>query len=103
MVLYLWIVPLSYGLQGVLRLAGYTLNVLNKALYSMALTLVQMFVLYIPLAYFGSSLMGLTGIFGAAAIAHTVAGLIAFWVLRQTVAAAERKLTPPFVVGVAAD
>ena len=89
-VLYLWIVPLTYGLQGILRLAGYTLNVLNKPFYAMALTLMQMFLLYLPLAYLGSFLFGLTGIFGAAAIAHVVAGVVAWWVLRRTVATAQR-------------
>ncbi|MCB0145808.1 MAG: polysaccharide biosynthesis C-terminal domain-containing protein, partial [Caldilineaceae bacterium] len=101
-VLYLWIVPLSYGLQGVLRLAAYTLNVLNKALYSMMLTLVQMFVLYIPLAYIGSSFMGLPGIFGAATIAHMAAGVIGFWILQQTVATEEEQQVAA-AAGVAAD
>lgn len=101
--LYLWMVPFSYGLQGALRLAGYTLNVLNKPLYSMALTLIQMFILYIPLAYVGSHLMGLTGIFGAAAIAHTIAGLIALTVLWQTITAEQQKVTRLSAVGLAAD
>ncbi|MEM7133764.1 MAG: MATE family efflux transporter [Chloroflexota bacterium] len=102
-VLYLWIVPLSYGIQGILRLASFALNVLNKPLYSMLLTLLQMFGLYIPLAYLGSEWMGVTGIFGAAAVANLVSGIVAFWVLRETVTAEERKVTMARMIGVAAD
>jgi Na+-driven multidrug efflux pump len=102
-VIYLWIVPLSYGLQGILRLAGFTLNVLHRPIYAMALTLLQMFVLYIPLAYLGSYLMGLSGIFGATALAHVIAGVIAFWLLRQTVGGMEGDATRGAAIGVAAD
>ncbi|MEM7028415.1 MAG: MATE family efflux transporter [Chloroflexota bacterium] len=81
-VLYLWLVPVSYGLQGVLRLVAFALNVLNNPIYATALTLLQMFGLYIPLAYLGSTLVGLNGIFAAASVAHIIAGLIAYQVLR---------------------
>ncbi len=83
--LYLWILPLSYGLQGVLRLAVFSLNVLNRPFYATGLTLLQMFILYIPLAYVGSAFFGLTGIFGAATIAHLLAGLAAYLLLRMVV------------------
>ncbi|MEM7537099.1 MAG: MATE family efflux transporter [Chloroflexota bacterium] len=89
--LYLWIIPLGYGPQGVLRLAGFTLNVLNKPVYSMVLTLMQMFVFYIPLAYAGSYMMGVAGIFAAGTIAHTLASIIAYRVLIQTVNTEERR------------
>lgn len=102
-VLYLWIVPLTYGLQGILRLASFTLNVLNKPHYSMFLTLLQMFVLYIPLAYLGSYWLGLTGIFGAAAVAHLLAGGVAYLVLWQTVNVEEKKVAMPSAIGAAAD
>ncbi len=82
-VIYLWLVPLGYGMQGMLMLSNTALNVMNKPLYSAALTITQMFVLYIPLAYAGSSLLGVRGIFGAAAIANIVAGTLAYFWLRR--------------------
>lgn len=95
-VLYLWLVPVSYGLQGILRLSAFALNVLEKPFYATALTVLQMFVLYIPLAYVGSNLYGLTGIFGATGIAHILAGIAAYFVLRmvlvQSTAAATARL-----------
>lgn len=82
-VLYLLLLPLSYGFQGILRLSAFALNVLEKPFYATALTVLQMFVLYIPLAHLGSALYGLTGIFAAAATAHIVAGIVAHFVLRM--------------------
>jgi putative MATE family efflux protein len=80
---YLRIVPLSYGLLGVLMLATAALNALNRPLQSALLTVLRLFVLYIPLAIVGSALFGLQGIFGAAAVANGLAGLAAFFWLRS--------------------
>jgi putative MATE family efflux protein len=80
---YLRIVPLSYGLLGVLMLANAALNALNRPLQSALLTILRLFVLYIPLALVGSALLGLQGIFGAAAIANGLAGITAFFWLRR--------------------
>jgi putative MATE family efflux protein len=81
--LYLWLIPISYGFQGMLRLTAFALNVLERPLYATALTVFQMFVLYIPLAYAGAALFDLTGIFAAASTAHIIAGIVAFFVLRM--------------------
>jgi len=80
-VLYLRIVPFGYGLVGVLMICNTTLNVLERPLHASALTIVQMFVLYVPLAVLGSRLLGLQGIFGAALVANGVAGVAAYLVL----------------------
>lgn len=53
--------------------------------------LMQMFIFYIPLAYIGSYLMGLLGIFIAGTTAHLLAGVIAYGVLRWAVTMEERK------------
>ena len=60
---YLSIVPLAYGFIGVLMLTNTCLNALNRPLYAATLTLVQMLVLYVPLAHLGERFFGLTGIF----------------------------------------
>ena len=83
---YLRLVPIGYGLQGVLLLSNMTLNILKKPLHAASLNLTQMFVLYIPLAFIGSRLMGVPGIFGAAAVANIVAGTVAFFWLRRVMA-----------------
>jgi putative MATE family efflux protein len=85
-VTYLRLVPIGYGLMGVLLLSSITLNVLNKPLHASVLTITQMFVLYIPLAYAGSYLFGIVGIFSAAAIANVIAGLAAHLWLKRVLA-----------------
>jgi Na+-driven multidrug efflux pump len=80
---YLRIVPLSYGLLGLLMLATATLNALNRPLQAALLTLLRLFLLYVPLALLGSALFGLRGIFSAAAVANCLAGIAAYLWLRS--------------------
>jgi Na+-driven multidrug efflux pump len=72
-------------MQGIVLLSTTTLNVLHKPWHADALVIVQMFVLYIPLAYLGSHLLGLSGIFGAAAVATVAAGLLSRWWVRRVI------------------
>ncbi len=85
-VLYLRIVPFGYGLVGVLMLCNTTLNVLERPLHASALTLVQMFALYVPLAILLGDLLGLRGIFTAGLVANGATGVAAFFVLRGVMA-----------------
>ncbi len=80
---YLRLVPIGYGMQGLVLLTATTLNVLHKPLHAATLVVIQMFVLYIPLAFLGSKFLGLSGIFGAAAIANIIAGILSFWWVRR--------------------
>lgn len=80
---YLRLVPVAYGFSGVLILSNTALNVLNRPLHAAGLTLIQMFVLYIPLAILGSKIFGLTGIFAAAAIANLISGSLAYYWVRR--------------------
>ncbi len=83
---YFWIIPISYGLFGVLRLGTTVLSVLSKPFQSALLTLAQTFALYIPLAYVGADLFGLNGIFGAAALSYVISGIITYFWLRKSLA-----------------
>ena len=81
--LYLWIVPVGYGLQGVFHLSRSALNVLGKPIHAALLSVTHMFVLYVPLAHLGAWVLGLPGVFAAAALANIAAGLAAFlWLSR---------------------
>lgn len=81
--LYLRIVPLSYLAQGILLIAGSVLIVLKKSALVAALNLLRLFALYIPLAYIGSRLFGLIGIWLALLISFLLAA-IAGHVLMKT-------------------
>lgn len=75
--LYLRIVPIGYGLYGVLLISASVLNVLRKPIHAAMLTITQIFVLYIPLAFLGSYLFGVKGIFAALAVSYLISGIIA--------------------------
>jgi len=82
--LYLLIVPLSYGTWGVLMMASAIFNSLGKPVSSTIMSVIRMFILYIPLALLGKWLIGVTGIFIAAAASNLIMGLIAYNWNRQT-------------------
>lgn len=76
-VLYIRIVPIAYAFQGILRIGSTVLNVLNKPFHSSTLIIIQIFVLYVPLAILGSKLFGVTGIFGALSLSYLISGTFA--------------------------
>jgi putative MATE family efflux protein len=80
-VLYLRIVAIGYGLRGILFLSGAALNALRKPFHASALAIMQMFVLYVPMAIVGSHLFGLVGIFVALALSYLISGIISHQVL----------------------
>lgn len=75
---YLWLVPISYGLAGVTQVASSAFNAMGKPTPSILLTVIRMFILYIPLAYLGGQWLGPTGIFAAALISNVGVGLGAY-------------------------
>jgi putative MATE family efflux protein len=84
--LYLWIVPIGYALFSVFQISTMTLNVLNRPGSAAVLMVIQMFILYIPLAYLGSYLFGLTGIFVAIVLAYSLSGIASHFVLKRVLA-----------------
>ncbi|NES64361.1 MAG: MATE family efflux transporter [Okeania sp. SIO2D1] len=77
---YLLIVPISYGASGMILVSSATFNALGKPLPSVMMTMTRMLFLYVPLAYLGSWLFGVDGIFVAACFANLAVGIGAyFW------------------------
>ncbi len=82
--MYLLIVPFSYGAWGVLMMASATFNSLGKPLSSTAMSVLRMFIIYVPLAYVGQLYWGAMGIFAAACLSNLIMGCIAFNWNRRT-------------------
>ena len=82
--LYFWIVPISYGLNGVLRISAGTLTVLSRPLLVSLVSVLQTFALHLPLAFIGADLLGIARLFGSEAISFLVGGSVAFLVLKLT-------------------
>jgi Na+-driven multidrug efflux pump len=72
--LYLRVVPLGYGMYGIVILVVAVLNALNRPLHAAAISLFHMFALYVPLAILGSHFFGLAGIFAGLAISFLAGG-----------------------------
>ena len=77
-VLFIWILPLGYGLQGVVILTNSSFNALHKPLVALALSIVRLFVCYVPLAYLGSHLYGLYGFFIGALMGNIIMAAISY-------------------------
>ncbi len=80
---YLMILPLTYGAHGVVVLIMVSLNVLRRPRTALLLTFTRLMLLYIPLAFLGSQLWGLKGLFAGAALGNILAGVFAWFLIRR--------------------
>jgi len=80
---YLILVPVSYGVWGVLMVASASFNSLGHPLPSTFMSFTRMFIVYIPLATLGNSIFGYKGIFAATMISNLLMGAVAYWWLRK--------------------
>ena len=70
--LFIWILPLGYGLQGVVILTNSAFNALHKPMMALYLSIARFFVFYVPLAWAGSMLFGLAGFYGGALLGNVI-------------------------------
>jgi putative MATE family efflux protein len=94
-VLYLRIVSIGYGLQSIVYIATSAINVMNKPLHAAGLTIIQMFLLYIPLAYMGSIILGIPGIFAALSFVYILGGIASHMLFKRIATAEELKTLNP--------
>lgn len=80
---YLKIVPFTYGTFGVMMVTVACFNSLGRPMPAAVLTFVKFFIVYLPLAWLLSLLLGLNGIFWANALSHIAFGVVAFVLLRR--------------------
>lgn len=84
-ILYLTILPIGYGFQGMLVNNASILNAINKPLYAALLSFVQMFVICIPLAIILANYIGIKGIFIALLLSYIISGSVSFVFTRKTI------------------
>lgn len=75
-VLYLWLVPIGFGFQGIVMLICSTLNALHQPLYGTLISILRLFAFTVPLALVGGWLWGTPGLYGGVAVANVVAGIL---------------------------
>ncbi|WP_196885113.1 MATE family efflux transporter [Aureivirga sp. CE67] len=78
---YFGIVSFSYGFQGIFQLSSAIFNGLNKPLNSLSIVIIRMIVLYVPLTYILSRLIGIKGIFWGVFGANILVGIVSYiWI-----------------------
>ncbi len=81
---FVWILPLGYGLQGIVILTNSSLNALHLPLRALSLSVVRLFVFYVPMAWLGGKLFGVIGIFVGGLLANVLIAVTALLVFRRT-------------------
>ncbi|WP_395345385.1 MATE family efflux transporter [Ningiella sp. W23] len=77
--LFLLIVPIGYGLQGIIILTNSSFNALHRPMSALILSVVRLFVCYVPIAYLGSMLFGLHGLFWGCVVANFVTAVLSYY------------------------
>jgi putative MATE family efflux protein len=77
-VLFLVIVPLGYGMQGVTILTNSSFNAMHMPMSALSLNVMRLFVFFVPFSILGSYWFELPGLFWAAVLANLSVGCIAF-------------------------
>lgn len=81
--LFIWILPLGYGFQGIIILTNSSFNALHKPMVALALSIVRLFVCYVPIAYLGSYLYGLIGFFVGGVIGNLLMAFISYFLFSR--------------------
>ncbi len=72
---YLYILPITLGFAGMFNVANGAFQALSKPAPALILSLLRLFVFYVPLALVASQYFGYTGVFAVAALTNVVFGL----------------------------
>ncbi|MDF2179324.1 MATE family efflux transporter [Aliiglaciecola sp. CAU 1673] len=81
--LFLMVVPLGYGLQGVIILTNSSFNAMHKPMSALLLSILRLFVFLVPISYLGSQLYDLPGMFWAGVLANLLTACLAFMWFRR--------------------
>ena len=76
--LFIWILPLGYGFQGIIILTNSSFNALHKPMVALFLSILRLFVCYVPLSYIGSLLYGIEGFFLGGLAGNLVMSVISY-------------------------
>lgn len=82
---YFYILGASYGFQGLIMLSTAGFNGINKPYPAAIFSIIRMMLLYVPLAWAGSKIFGIEGVFWAGFSANLIIGIIAYSFLFRTV------------------
>jgi Na+-driven multidrug efflux pump len=76
--LYLILVPVSYGFQGIMMMVVSTFNSLQQPLNALKWSLLRLFVFTLPLALLFSFIWGVEGLFVGLTMGNIAGGILAY-------------------------
>lgn len=82
--LFLWIVPITYGLSGIVILTNVAMNVLGKPRLALYINILRLALFYFPLAWLGARLYGLQGLIVGIAVGNVFTFILASTLLQHT-------------------
>ncbi|WP_308363732.1 MULTISPECIES: MATE family efflux transporter [unclassified Microbulbifer] len=88
-VAYLAVVPFSYAGYGFVMSANAAFNGLGRPLPATLISFLRVLGIYLPLAWVGNQLWGISGLFAATAAANLMLGVLAWWWLRREIGGRE--------------
>jgi putative MATE family efflux protein len=89
---YIWIVSWSWGAYGIVMSVNASFNGSGRPLPSVLISTTRVILVFLPLAFAGRALFGLSGLFAASTVANLTVGLMALiWLKRHISASANRQ------------
>ncbi|MDC8831612.1 MATE family efflux transporter [Alteromonas gilva] len=82
--LFLIIVPLGYGLQGIVILTNSSLNAMHLPMTALVLSVVRLFVFFVPITVLMSLYLDLQGIFIGAVVANFLMAMVSVYWFRRS-------------------
>ena len=80
--LYLWIIPVSFGVMGILSVNEESLNAIGQPTAATVQTIVHQFAMLLPLAFAGAYWMGVQGLFIGIAFSNLTGAVFGLWLVR---------------------
>ena len=78
-VTYLRLVPISYGLGGMIAIVNSAFNGLNRPGAAVVVSVARTMVINVPVAWLGGQLLGIHGVFIGVAISNVLVGAVSSW------------------------
>ncbi|WP_255438840.1 MATE family efflux transporter [Aestuariibacter sp. GS-14] len=82
--LFLLIVPFGYGLQGIIILTNSSLNACHLPMSALTLSIIRLFVFFVPITVAMGWAFGLTGIFAGAVAANLCMAMVSMYWFRRS-------------------
>ena len=76
-------------MQGIIILTNSSLNAMHRPMMALVLSIIRLFVFFVPISVAGSLLFGLKGLFAGNVIANVVMASVSFIVFKRAIAQLE--------------